>query len=133
MLQRSIDLMWKLPHVETDPYVITQILLIGAILPNALGALLVADLLVFHIILRLKGLVTYDYILAAQGQDDPECCGMNAKYLPCVGSCDVVARASKADISICRALRTSAEDAHQARWRKQAGKVAPLLNDDAPV
>jgi hypothetical protein len=106
-----------------------QVLLFTSMLPVALGSVLVADLLAFHIVLRIKGLVTYDYILATQGQSDPECCGLNIKFVPFVGSCDAMTRFNKAKISVCRALRTTAAEGQQARWRKQTGKVAPIQLD----
>lgn len=87
---------------------------------------MVADLLVFHIILRFKGLATYDYVLATEDRGGSECCGVSLKFIPFVETCAAAPCCSKVNISICRALQTTAESGRAARQRKRANKVAPL-------
>lgn len=104
-----------------------QVLLVTALATKLAGAVLVADLLLFHIILRLKGLGTYDYMLATQEEKEgTKCCGVNLKFIPFVETCAAAPCCSKVQISICRALQTSAESGKAARSRKRAHKILPL-------
>ena len=103
-----------------------QVLLVAALATKVTGAVLVADLLLFHVILRLKGLATYDYVLATEDHVGKECCGVNLKFIPFAETCAAAPCYSKVKISICRALQTTAEAGRAARSQKRAHKIVPL-------
>jgi hypothetical protein len=112
-----------------SPKMMVQVLLIAALATKIAGAILLADLLVFHIILRAKGLATYDYILATQEAGGSECCGVNTKLIPCVETCSTAPSCSNANISICRALQITSASGRSARWRKNRRKIVPLASE----
>lgn len=120
-----------------------QALLAFVVVVTAAALSLTGDLLLFHIILRIKGLTTYEYILAAK--DDRAAAesphgwrdGGTAAWLrqlPLCDSCMAIRAtqrqppaARRAGVSVCRALGTTTEAGKQARERRlNRGRVAPL-------
>eukprot|EP00892_Ulva_mutabilis_P012532 jgi/Ulvmu1/9651/UM054_0083.1 len=138
----------RLPFATTVTGV--RVLLAIVAIVTLCATCLTGDLLCFHLILRAKGLTTYEYILAAKDEpagprnaDGKRRCGTAAalcRRLPlcdsCVALCSIrqAPPSERAGISICRALGTTAEAGKQARQRRlKRGKVVPLSAiDTAP-
>lgn len=119
-----------------------QVLLAFTVIVTAGAVCLTADLLLFHIILRGKGLSTYEYILAAKdafaaasSEEPPGRLADLCRRLPLCDSCMALRstqrRPRRAGVSICRAIGTTLEAGQRARARRaNARKIAPLPRPD---